>query len=77
MFLKKMSFILELYKKTHPERLANAGVKHGEDDGNLICTIFPDVYIHPSATVHHTAVVCFCAFNIKFLPIFLTFENIS
>uniref|UniRef100_A0A1B0A7D2 Uncharacterized protein n=1 Tax=Glossina pallidipes TaxID=7398 RepID=A0A1B0A7D2_GLOPL len=48
---------LELYKKTHPERLANAGVKHGEDDGNLICTIFPDVYIHPSATVHHTAVL--------------------
>ncbi|XP_037952023.1 mannose-1-phosphate guanyltransferase alpha-A [Teleopsis dalmanni] len=48
---------LDLYKKTHPERLANAGFKHSEDNGNLICTIFPDVYIHPSAIVHHTAVL--------------------
>ncbi|TMW52101.1 hypothetical protein DOY81_002818 [Sarcophaga bullata] len=48
---------LELYKKTHPERLANAGVKHGEEDGNLICSIISDVHIHPSATVHHTAVL--------------------
>uniref|UniRef100_A0A0A1XMV2 Mannose-1-phosphate guanyltransferase alpha-A n=1 Tax=Zeugodacus cucurbitae TaxID=28588 RepID=A0A0A1XMV2_ZEUCU len=46
---------LELYKNTHPERLANAGTKLSEHDSNLICTILPDVYIHPSATVHYTA----------------------
>jgi len=48
---------LELYKKTHPERLANNGVKRDENDGNLICTIYPDVHIHPSATVHFSAVL--------------------
>jgi len=48
---------LGLYKKTHPERLANVGTKRGEGDGSLICTVFPDVYVHPSATVHHSAVV--------------------
>ncbi|XP_013113258.1 mannose-1-phosphate guanyltransferase alpha [Stomoxys calcitrans] len=48
---------LELYKKTHPERLANAGIKRSEGDGNLICTIHSDVHIHPSATVHHSAVL--------------------
>ncbi|XP_016958725.1 mannose-1-phosphate guanyltransferase alpha [Drosophila biarmipes] len=48
---------LGLYKKTHPERLANVGTKRGEGDGSLICTVFPDVYVHPSATVHHSAVL--------------------
>lgn len=48
---------LALYKRTHPERLANVGSKRGEGDGNLICTVYPDVYVHPSATVHHSAVV--------------------
>ncbi|XP_067628969.1 mannose-1-phosphate guanyltransferase alpha-A isoform X2 [Eurosta solidaginis] len=46
---------LELYKNTHPERLANAGIKRSENDSNLICTIHPDVYIHPSATIHYSA----------------------
>ncbi|EDV55881.1 mannose-1-phosphate guanyltransferase alpha [Drosophila erecta] len=48
---------LGLYKKTHPERLANVGTKRGEGDGSLICTVLPDVYVHPSATVHHSAVL--------------------
>ncbi|TDG45326.1 hypothetical protein AWZ03_008295 [Drosophila navojoa] len=48
---------LDLYKRTHPERLANVGNKRGEGDGNLICTVYPDVYVHPSATVHHSAVL--------------------
>lgn len=48
---------LALYKRTHPERLANVGSKRGEGDGNLICTVYPDVYVHPSATVHHSAVL--------------------
>ncbi|XP_063701295.1 mannose-1-phosphate guanyltransferase alpha [Culicoides brevitarsis] len=49
---------LELYKKTHPERLTNAGTRNdGEGDGSLICTIIPDVYIHPTAQVHPTAVL--------------------
>lgn len=49
---------LELYKKTHPERLVNAGTRTTNDgDGNLICTIIPDVYIHPTAQVHPTAVL--------------------
>uniref|UniRef100_A0A336MVA2 CSON000248 protein n=1 Tax=Culicoides sonorensis TaxID=179676 RepID=A0A336MVA2_CULSO len=49
---------LELYKKTHPERLANAGTRSTENgDGSLVCTIIPDVYIHPTAQVHPTAVI--------------------
>lgn len=49
---------LELYKKTHPERLVNAGTRTStDDDGSLICTIIPDVYIHPTAQVHPTAVL--------------------
>ncbi|XP_068146024.1 mannose-1-phosphate guanyltransferase alpha [Drosophila tropicalis] len=48
---------LGLYKKTHPERLANVGTKRGEGDGSLICTVYPDVYVHPSASVHHSAVL--------------------
>lgn len=48
---------LGLYKRTHPERLANVGSKRGEGDGSLICTVYPDVFVHPSATVHHSAVV--------------------
>ena len=50
---------LELYRKTHPERLVNAGKRTENDigDGRLICCIFPDVYIHPTASVHPTAVV--------------------
>lgn len=48
---------LDLYKRTHPERLANVGNKRGEGDGSLICTVYPDVFVHPSATVHHSAVV--------------------
>ncbi|XP_055853810.1 mannose-1-phosphate guanyltransferase alpha [Episyrphus balteatus] len=46
---------LALYKKTHPERLCNAGSKNQNADGSLICNIKPDVYIHPTATVHSTA----------------------
>ncbi|KAH8283423.1 hypothetical protein KR018_000351 [Drosophila ironensis] len=48
---------LGLYKRTHPERLANVGTKRGQGDGSLICTVLPDVYVHPSATVHHSAVL--------------------
>lgn len=47
---------LELNRNTHPERLANSGIKTNEDeDGTLICTIIPDVHIHPTAQVHPTA----------------------
>lgn len=47
---------LELYRQTHPERLANAGVKNEiGPDGNTICNIIPDVYIHPTASIHPTA----------------------
>lgn len=49
---------LELYRKTHPERLVNAGNKTEHDgDGRLICNIIPDVYIHPTASVHPTAML--------------------
>lgn len=50
---------LELYRKTHPERLAKFGFeKEPETEAKkLHCTIIPDVYIHPKATVHHTAVL--------------------
>ena len=40
---------LNLYKAKHPDRLASA--VHGS------CQIIGDIYIHPSATVHETAVV--------------------
>lgn len=44
---------LELYRSTHPERLTS----RGSGDSRIKCTIFPDVYIHPTALVHPTAVV--------------------
>lgn len=46
---------LALYRQTHPERLANAGLKNSLDDGVHICNIIPDVHIHPTANVHPTA----------------------
>lgn len=47
---------LALYKNTHPERLANAGLKASEQsNGSLVCNIIPDVHIHPTASVHPTA----------------------
>jgi mannose-1-phosphate guanylyltransferase len=52
---------LELYRHTHPERLANAGFRDKTDDtvgdGSLICNIIPDVHIHPSASISPTATV--------------------
>lgn len=54
---RKFLLFSELYRCTHPERLANAGIKTEEDDGTLICSIIPDVYIHPTASVHPTATV--------------------
>lgn len=47
---------LQLYGRTHPERLARQGVAAAAD-GRLQCTVLPDVHIHPSATVHPTATV--------------------
>lgn len=49
--------ILELYRRTHVERLANTGFKTGENDDDLICNVIQNVYIHPSANVHTTATV--------------------
>lgn len=46
---------LELYRRTHVERLANTGFKSVENDENLICNVIQNVYIHPSANVHPTA----------------------
>lgn len=46
---------LELYKRTYPERLTNSCTPQSE--GTECCTIIPDVYIHPTATIHSTAVV--------------------
>lgn len=54
---------LELYRHTHPERLAQVGsvaadLKEPEQKKtNAPCTIIPDVYIHPKACVHPTAVL--------------------
>lgn len=50
---------LELYRNTHPERLAQFGFEKESQEGKKggLCTILPDVYIHPKATVHHTAVL--------------------
>lgn len=44
---------LDLYKRTNTERLA----KQGKDSKNHVCEIIGDVYIHPTATIHATAVV--------------------
>lgn len=41
---------LDLYRRTHSERLAN----HGDE---FLCKIIGDVFIHPTATIHCTAVV--------------------
>lgn len=48
---------LQLYRTAHPERLANAGTKQAKngDDGHLPCTIYPDVFIHPTAQVDASA----------------------
>lgn len=49
---------LELYRNTHPERLALVlASEENAQERNNACTILPDVYIHPKATVHHTAVL--------------------
>lgn len=51
---------LDLYKRTHPERLTNSGHKSLHiENGSLICNVLPDVYIHPTANVHATATVCY------------------
>lgn len=47
---------LHLYHEKHPERLYNAD---NAGDGPFRCKVIPDVRIHPSAKIHHTAVVCF------------------
>lgn len=44
---------LDLYKRMNPERLA----KRRTEDNNSLCTIIGDVCIHPTATIHSTAVV--------------------
>lgn len=52
---------LQLYRSKKPERLAS---QDGAGD-KLKCKIFPDVYIHSSAVIHETAVVCFCSYKLK------------
>lgn len=47
---------LELYRNTHPQRLAKSGLADATE-ADKSCTIIPDVHIHPKATVHHTAVL--------------------
>lgn len=44
---------LELYRRTHPERLAHLDTATNDK----MTTIIPDVYIHPKACVHPTAVL--------------------
>jgi len=48
---------LGLYKSTHPDRLARPGTRISDEPSDLICTIIPDVFIHPTAQVHPTAVI--------------------
>lgn len=48
---------LELYRVKHPERLCQTQASAAGDSCKKICDIFPDVHIHPSATIHHTAAV--------------------
>lgn len=44
---------LDVYKRTHPERLAKNGIESNE----FPCEIIGDVTIHPTAQIHPTAVV--------------------
>lgn len=44
---------LELYQVKHPERL----VIPGSGDNPWKCQIIPNVYIHPTASVHPTSTV--------------------
>lgn len=46
---------LQLYKKLHPERLTGLGIQ--DRKSKQIPKIIGDVFIHPTAYVHHTAVV--------------------
>lgn len=46
---------LQLYRTSHPERLANGGSKLSNNQGHLVCTIHPDVFIHPTAQVDPSA----------------------
>lgn len=52
---------LDLYRRTHPERLAKTGVESNE----FPCEIIGDVFIHPTATIHPTAVVSYYSPTIK------------
>lgn len=45
---------LELYREKHPEKLCSVT---NIGDSKCICNIIPDVYIHPTATIHPSAVV--------------------
>lgn len=56
---------LDLYKRTHLERLANRGIKDNNENGSLICNIIGDVYIHPTASIHPTATVLFAFYCLK------------
>ena len=46
---------LQLYKKRHPERLTGLGIQDRQI--KQIPKIIGDVFIHPTAYIHHTAVV--------------------
>lgn len=48
---------LELYRCKHPERLQQAATTNAAGDDKFVCEVIPDVYIHPTATIHHSAVV--------------------
>ena len=49
---------LELYKRTHIDRLATQGIKDNNPDGeSLVCNVIGDVCIHPSASIHPSATV--------------------
>lgn len=57
---------LQLYRKRHPERLRGVGIQEG--NVKQIPKIIDDVFIHPTAFIHHTAVVrnSFCFKTHKF-----------
>ncbi len=46
---------LQLYKKRHPERLLGVGIQ--DRQVKQVPKIIGDVFIHPTAYIHHTAVV--------------------
>ena len=46
---------LQLYKKRHPERLTGLGIQ--DKQAKQTPMIIGDVFIHPTAYIHHTSVV--------------------